>query len=334
MSPRLKFIILCLLIVVGVVSYILWNKATTEPLTKNLPNHRPPIIAITQIIEHHTLDMVRAGLLAELKDQGYDEHSANIIYENAHGNVATATQIANKFSSLHPNVLVALSTQSAQILSSLSTQSNIPLVFTAVTNPLAAKLVEEKTKPKQQITGVSDFMDSKPQIDMMRAFLPHLKTLGVLYNPSEINSVSFLKEMEVVAKPMGIQLVYATLNNTSEATSATISLIGKVDAIYFPNDNTAMAAVSAIASAALSHNMPVFANDSASVERGVLAALAYDRFAMGRKTGEIVIAVLKGTKPQEIPVVYDTPIELVVNEKTLSSLQLTIPDSIKTVRRI
>jgi putative tryptophan/tyrosine transport system substrate-binding protein len=334
MTFKAKLISISFLIAAGIASFLLWNKTASEPSAKNLSNQNLPVIAMTQIIEHHTLDTVRAGLIAELRDKGFDEQSAKIIYENAHGNVATATQIANKFASLQPRILIALSTQSAQILTSLSNSANIPLVFTAVTNPLAAKLVETKTKPKELITGVSDFMDPKPQLEMMRAFVPRLEKLGVLYNPAEINSVSFLKEMEEVAKSMGITLVFAILNNTSEANSATMSLIGKVDAIYFPNDNTAMAAVGAIASTALKHNTPVFANDSASVERGVLAALAYDRFAMGRKTGEIVVAILNGKKPQEIPVVYDTPSEVVINMSTLDSLKLSVPSSLKSVRKI
>jgi putative ABC transport system substrate-binding protein len=334
MMLRLKLLSIGFLILAGTFCYVFWNRTTTDLPAKNPSNQGTPIIAITQIIEHHTLDTVRAGLIDELKRNGFDEKTARIVFENAHGSVATATQIANKFSALHPAVIVALSTQSAQILSSISSSLGTPLVFTAVTNPVAAKLIQEKYKAEPLITGVSDFMDPKPQLQMMKTFLPTLSTLGVLYNPSEVNSVSFLKEMAAVAKSMGIQLIYAAINNTSEATSATSSLIGRVDAIYFPNDNTAMAAVSAIASTALKHSTPVFANDSASVERGVLAALAYDRFAMGRKTGEIVVDILKGKKPQEIPVVYDTPSEVVVNEKTLNALNLTIPSTIKDIRKI
>lgn len=330
MTRNFKLFSFSVLMITGMVSYVFWHKEASGPL----PTEGLPVIAITQIIEHHTLDTVRAGLMAALKENGFDENTAKIVFENAHGNVATATQIGNKFASLHPKILVALSTQSAQILSPLSTSSNTPLVFTAVTNPVAAKLIREKTKPEPLITGVSDFMDPAPQLEMMQAFLPNLTKLGVLYNPAEVNSVSFLKEMEETAKTKGIQLIYSPLNNTAEATSATTSLIGKVDAIYFPNDNTAMAAVGAIASAALKHNTPVFANDSASVERGVLAALAYDRFAMGRKTGEIVATILKGKKPQDIPVVYDISSEVVVNEKALNALKLSLPNSMKTIRKV
>jgi putative ABC transport system substrate-binding protein len=327
MTKPLKVLFLALLAGVTITTYLLLKQP--PPQSADLP-----IIAIAQIIEHHTLDTVRAGLMAELATNGFDEKTAKIVYENAHGNMATAAQISNKFASLHPKIMVALATQSAQVLSPLSKATNTPLVFTAVTNPVAAKLVPSKLEATSLITGVSDFMEPEPQLDMMRAFLPKMTRLGVLFNPAEINSVSYLEEMEKVANNKGIELVYVALNNTSEATSATTSLVGKVDAIYFPNDNTAMAAVGAIALAALKHHLPVFANDSASVERGVLAAVAYDRFAMGRKTGEIVAAILKGKKPQDIPVVYGTPFEVVVNEKTLEQLSLSLPQTLKAIRKI
>jgi len=331
MTMKLKHIFISSFLLAGGLVYF-FNQQTKHSVS--IQEKELPIIVITQIIEHHTLDTVREGLMAELKEQGFGKESTNIIYENAHGNVATATQIGNKFASLHPKIMIALSTQSAQILLPIATNGQIPLVFTAVTNPVAAKLVPSKTVPGKFTTGVSDFMSPEPQLEMMRAFIPKLTKLGVLHNPAEINSVSFLKEMENVAKSQGIEFVYAAVNSTSEATSATTSLIGKVDAIYFPNDNTAMAAVGAIATEALKHKIPVFANDSASVERGVLAAVAYDRFAMGRKTGEIVVAILRGQKPQDIPVLYDTPSEVVVNEKTLKSLNLKLPEALKTIRKI
>lgn len=327
MSKPLKLLFFALLAGAAIIAHLFLKQPPRK--SEDLP-----IIAIAQIIEHHTLDTVRAGLMAELAANGFDEKIAKIVYENAHGNMATATQISNKFASLRPKIMVALATQSAQVLSPLSKATNTPLVFTAVTNPVAAKLVPSKLEATSLITGVSDFMEPEPQLDMIRAFLPKMTRLGVLFNPAEINSVSYLEEMEKVANKKGIELVYVALNNTSEATSATTSLVGKVDAVYFPNDNTAMAAVGAIALTALKHNLPVFANDSASVERGALAAVAYDRFAMGRKTGEIVVSILNGKKPQDIPVVYDTPFEVVVNEKTLEQLNLSLPQTLNAIRKI
>lgn len=286
-----------------------------------------PIIAVTQIIDHHTLDEVRQGMVDELARNGYrDKETIQLVYENANGNVAIATQIAGKFIHLRPKVLVALSTQSAQILKLPAQQHNIPLVFTAVTDPIAAKLVVSPHTTNAGVTGVSDYMKLEPQLEMIKEFLPNLTKLGILYNPSEINSVSLLGDLEVTAHQQGIVLVRATVNSTVEAASAVQSLVGKVDAIYFPNDNTVMAAASVVAQIALKHRLPVFANDSASIHQGCLAALAYDRTAMGQVTARVIQGILEGKTTQDFPVDYDsTPKTLVVNRNTLTALGLSLP---------
>lgn len=294
-----------------------------------------PIIVITQIIDHHTLDEVRVGMIEALANQGFkDGETIRIIYENANGNVSVANEIAKKFQTLKPAAMIALSTQSAQTLLPVSRTSHIPLVFTAVTDPVAAKLVSAYDQTKNGITGISDYMPAEPQFAMIRAFVPSLKKLGVLYNPAEVNSVSILKQMEQVAGDEGIELVYAAANNTSEVAAATKSLIGKVEAIYFPNDNTVMAAAAAVANIASQEKMPVFANDSASVKSGVLAAVAYDRKAMGNKTATIVAGLLTGKTTAEFPVTHDIVQEIVMNQETQKTLGIDIPETYQAKVRL
>lgn len=289
-----------------------------------------PIIAVTQIIEHTTLDTVREGMIKRLKGRGYvDGKNIHIIYQNAHGQLATAAQIVQHFGQLEPRVLVALSTQSAQLLQPLSQQHHIPLIFTAVTDPVAAKLVDQTDKPTKGITGVSDYMPPQPQIEMMRKFLPQLKRLGVLYNPSEINSTTYLSTFEDVASKEGITLVRSPLNNTGDAISATRKLIGNVDAIYFPNDNTAMAAVSAIVGIAHGQGVPVFANDEASVQKGALAAVAYNRTDMGYDTADLVIAALKDGYDLKRPTKIGSKISIVINKEALVILGIQQPATLK-----
>lgn len=287
-----------------------------------------PLIAITQIIDHHTLDEVRNGMIEVLQKQGLiDGKTIKIIYENANGNVSIATEIAKKFQTLKPALIVALSTQSAQTLLPLARQKNIPLVFTAVTNPVAAKLVSSYDKTAEGVTGISDYMPAEPQLELICAFVPTLTKLGVLYNPAEVNSVSILKQLEQIAKTKKVELVYAAANNTSEVAAATKSLIGKVEAIYFPNDNTVMAAAAAVASIGNQAKVPVFANDSASVTSGVLAAVAYDRKAMGGKTAEIVTGLLAGKTTADFHVTHDIPYDIVVNKTTQTLLGIDIPEN-------
>ena len=161
---RYSFLAWPVAVLLGAIAcYFLWAKPASRTLGGALP-----VIAITQIIEHHTLDTVRAGLIDELAAAGFTENTARIVYENAHGNVTTAAQISNKFASLHPEIMVALSTQSAQILYPQAISTHTPLVFTAVTNPVAAKLVPSATETSAFVTGVSDFMKPEPQLDMMQ----------------------------------------------------------------------------------------------------------------------------------------------------------------------
>jgi putative ABC transport system substrate-binding protein len=161
--------------------------------------------------------------------------------------------------------------------------------------------------------------------------LPNLKKLGVLYNPSEINSVSFVEKFEKVAQAKGVTIVRAALNTTAEATAVSSSLIGKVDAMYFPNDNTAMAAVKSIVAVGLKHNLPVFANDSASVEQGAVAAVAYDRYQMGKTTAELVVKILNGQNVSSIPVVYNAPTQIVINRTSSQALKLSVSDDLQNV---
>lgn len=294
------------------------------------PQENLPVIAITQIIEHNTLDTVREGLFQGLKEAGFEDgKNVRILYQNAHGQMTTAAQIVQQFATLKPFVLVALSTQSAQLLQPLAQQQQIPLVFSAVTDPVAAKLVMDMKVAVKGITGVSDYMDPLPQIKMIKSFVPHLKTLGVLHNPSEVNSTLFLqKDFQKTAIEEGITLIFSPLNNTNEAVSATRNLMGKVDAIYFPNDNTAMAAVPGIISVAHKHNTPVFANDQASVEQGVVAALSYDRIQMGKDTASFVIKSMKEGISLNLPPLIGGKIQTIINQTSLRNLGFTVPKHI------
>ncbi len=295
-------------------------------LKKTNQSDNLPTVAIAQIIDHNTLDVVRQGLLDGLSQRGYvDGKTIKILYENAHGNVTVSAQIAKKFSTENPKVMVGLSTQSAQMLQPYIISGQTSLVFSAVTDPTSARLVSSWKETQFGITGVSDYMDPEPQLRMIKAVLPFLTKLGILYNPAEINSVSFLESFEKTAKEMGVEIVRSALNTTSEAASAAISLIGKVDALYFPNDNTAMAAVGAIVTVGMKNKLPVFANDLASVEQGALAAVAYDRHKMGMKTADIVIGLLEGKSTDYFPVTNDISTEVVVNSESFKQLNLSLP---------
>lgn len=294
------------------------------------------IIAITQIVEHPALDAVREGVLEKLKQKGYIEgQNLTLIYENAQGNMALTSQISNKILSEPLDIAVAISTPSAQSLlfTAVRMHKDLPIVYAAVTDPNAAKLI-----PGNQhypITGVTDAPNLEGVIEVMHIMLPNLKTLGVMYNPAETNSVSTVQALRVRLQKEGIAVREVTVNSTNDVGNATQSLVGKVDALYFPQDNTVVAAIEAVikaanqSSARLPVILPIFTNDPVLVKKGVLAAVGYDYRDIGRETADIVVEILDGKNATEIPAKNPDNLKTVINKDLADKLGLTIPKNLK-----
>ncbi len=219
------------------------------------------IVAITQIVDHPALTQAHNGVIAGLKEQGFvDGKNLKIVFDNAHGNITTAAQIAQKFVSLSPDVIVPISTPSAQAVISADARAKIPVVFSTVTDPIAAQLVRSLKQPGGHVTGAIDLPPVAEQLEIIHEILPHAKTLGVLYNAAEINSVHMIKELKA-ANAGKMTIIEAHASSSNEVSMATLSLIGKVDAIYLPMDNTVISAINAVLQLASKHKLPVFDRD-------------------------------------------------------------------------
>lgn len=251
----------------------------------------PLHISILQVVEHPALNATREGLLEELKTLGYKD--LRVDFQSAQGNTALAAQIAQKFASNHPDVIVAIGTTAAQAALTATKGLKIPVVFSSVTDPLSAKLVGSLEKPEGHVTGVSNFISVEPQFRLFKRLRPELKTLGIVYNPGEANSVELLKVMEQAAKEMGLNLVTATAAKTSEVMTATQSLCGKADAVFINNDNTALAAFKSVTKAAQGCGIPAFVSDVDLVDQGALAALGPNQKDLGRQTARMIDRILK-----------------------------------------
>jgi putative ABC transport system substrate-binding protein len=286
-------------------------------------------IAITQIVEHPSLDQEREGILNALHEAGYiNGKNLKIIYQNAQGNSITATQIAQKFVSLNPNVIVAISTPSAQSVLAAMGTNRIPFVFSAVTDPIKARLVKSLDHPGLGITGISDYLTPEPQLKFVQRLIPNLRKLGIIYNPGETNSGILYQELQNTAPSLNIQLIAATANRTSEVAPAAQSLVGRVDAIYIPNDNTAVSACDSIVRIGIDHKLPVFAGDVGSVLRGAVGAIGYNRKLLGRAAGEKVVEILKNGTTQEIPVKGQHAIEITFNRSGAKQMGVSLsPES-------
>jgi putative tryptophan/tyrosine transport system substrate-binding protein len=276
-------------------------------------------VAIGQIVEHPALDTLRKSLKKGLEEEGYIE-GKNLMwtYENAQGNPTIAVQISHKLTSLNPNVIVTLSTPMTQAVASAT--NTIPIVFGAVTDPAAAKLTGLKN-----VTGLTDFVPPKQQIDLVKAFVPQVKTIGVIYNSGEANSQKQVQEIKAAASEQGIKVVEVTVSKSSEVSAATKTLVGKVDAILLPTDNTVISSLESIIKIGVHNKIPIFGSDVDIVRRGAVAAYGVDWRQSGFVLAGMVSKILKGVPVQDIPI--QNPQKLVFHINLAAAQEMNVPVS-------
>ncbi|MDX3978799.1 ABC transporter substrate-binding protein [Shinella sp.] len=284
-------------------------------------------VAVTAIVEHPALDAARDGVKEALEAAGYKEgENLTFLYESAQGNPATAAQIARQFAGEEPNVIVPISTPSAQAV--VSSTRDIPVVFTAVSDPLGAQLVKDMDKPGGNVTGLSDMSPVAEHLALIKEILPNAKTIGYLYNSGEANSVSLLAVLKAEAEKAGLTVVESAATKSAEVQGAARALIGRADAIYIPTDNTIISALEGAVAVAEEAKLPLFTADTDSVSRGAIAALGFNYMDVGRQTGEIVVRILKGENPGDIAVKVAAGTDLVVNKSAATKMGVTLPEAV------
>ena len=291
------------------------------------PAPAPVTVAATAIVEHPALDAVREGLKEALAEAGYVEgENLTFLFESAQGSPATAAQIARRQVGAAPDVIVPISTPSAQAV--LAVTEGIPVVFTAVTDPVGAKLVLDPQRPGANVTGMSDLSPIGKHLDLIREILPEAQTLGVIYNPGEANSLTLIELLKAEAPARGFTLREAPAPKSADVLPAAQSLVGNVDAVYVPTDNTVVTALEAIVQVGRQNRLPVFAGDTDSVPRGAIAALGFNYRDVGRQTGAIVLRVLQGEHAGAIPVEGVEITELFVNPAAAEAMGVTLPEPV------
>lgn len=285
-------------------------------------------VAITQIVEHPSLDEIRRGIIEELAEHNYVEgENLNINFQSAQGNTATAGQIAKQFSGDKPDAIVAISTPSAQSI--VASTTDIPVIYTAISDPVAAKLIDENDVPIQSnVTGLSSLLPIEPPLDLIQKIVPDAKTIGYVYSPGEANSVAVLKQLQDAAPARGLSILDVTANRPTDVAMATRSLQGRVDVIYTSLDNNVISAFESMAGAANEMDIPVITSDEFSVRRGATAALGVNDYDFGRVTGEMVYRILNGEAASDIkPAVMNT-LTLYVSPKHAKQQGVTLDASI------
>lgn len=281
-------------------------------------------IGISQFVQHPALDAAAEGFKQAFADAGYVEGETVIFDEkNANAEVATATTIAQTFATNKVDLALAIATPSAQ--AAAQNLTDVPVLFTAVTDAVAADLVASDEKPGGNVTGTSDLSPVAEQIDLIAEIKPDAKKIGVVYGSGEVNSQVQVELARAAAKKHGMEVVEATVTNASELMQATESL-GDVDAIYTPSDNLVASGIGAIVGVAEDKGILVIGSDSTHVDGGAAATVGIDYTKLGKQTGEMAIRILKdGEDPATMPVETSKDLELTVNLGAAERLGVELP---------
>lgn len=286
----------------------------------------PVKIGIMQIVDHPALNATRDGVRDVLQEVYGYVPDQDIIYDmqSAQGDVATANTIARKFVSDQVDVIVSIATPTSQAVANATKE--IPIVFSAVTDPVSAGLVKDLNKPGGNVTGVSDMTPVDRQVEMLKYVFPDAKNLGTVYNAGEVNSVVTNDLAKVACEKYGMSLIEATVSTSADVAIATQSLVGKVDAIYVSTDNTVVSALETVIKVCQDKKIPLILADPTTLEKGATMALGFDYYLHGRQTGDMVARILKGEKPSDIPVEFANKLVLMVNSKNLEILGVQADD--------
>lgn len=287
-------------------------------------------IGISQFAEHGSLDNCREGFLQGLENEGIVEgENLTVEYQNAAADMGTASQISDAFVSDKVDLICAIATPTAQSAYNAAMDSDIPVVYTAVTDPVAAELADEDGNPVGNVTGTSDELPIKEQLEMIRQMLPDAEKVGIMYTTSEANSISALETYKELAGDYGFEIVESGISTTADISLAADDLISQVDCITNLTDNTVVASLPTILEKANEKGIPVFGSEIEQVRIGCLAAEGLDYVALGEQTGEMAAKILKGeAEASEMP--YETITEpgFYVNMKVAENLGITVPDEL------
>lgn len=284
-------------------------------------------IGVIQLIQHSALDSANEGFVEGLKEKGYEEgKNIKIEQQNAQGKIDTAQQIAGQFVSSKKDLIFAIATPSAQ--AAYNATKDIPIVFTAVTDPVADNLVASLENSGNNLTGTSDMADIKEQLDLYTKVLPDMKTLGIIYTTSETNSVNQVNILKELAPKYNLTIKEIGIANINEISQNLNSALGDIDALYAPTDNNVAASYEQVAQIALSKNVPVLGAEPAVVEVGGLISKGIDYFELGKMAGEKAALVLDGKKPSEIPSETMPELAITINTTAADKLGIKISDDI------
>lgn len=279
-------------------------------------------VGVLQYMEHESLTAARKGFVAELEANGYKEGEKLVLdYQNAQGDQANLQTISEQLIK-NDDIVLAIATPSAQSLATVSTKT--PVLFTAVTDPLSADLVETIEKPGGLLTGTSDQAPIDKQVELLGQAVPNAKTVGILYTTSERNSEVQVDQAKDLLEKAGYKVVVKGITSSNEVQDAATSLMKGVDAVFVPTDNTVASTMSMIGELSIEYKVPVIGGSTDMVDEGGLLTYGTNYEALGRQTAKMAIKIIEGAKVQDIAVEYPETVSLHVNEEMAKQLEIDV----------
>lgn len=286
-------------------------------------------IGLTQFATHPAADAGRLGFIAALADAGYVEgENVAYDYQNPEGDATMEQTIAQKFVSEKVDLIFSFGTRISQQCVHAAEGTDIPVLFCAVTDPVAAQLVSSWDHPGENVTGTSDMIEMDSTVDLILDIVPGVTKIGTIYNASEVNSVVLNDQLKEVCTPLGITVVERTVSTSADVHTAAQSLVGQVDVIWIGTDNTVVSGLEALIQVCEDNVIPFFPSDDPSIEKGGIACLGFDYYDVGYQTGEMAVKILQGTPASEIPVELGKVFSYTVNTTAAETYGVTIPQEI------
>ena len=282
-------------------------------------------IAVNQFVEHPALDSAVEGFKDALADEGFKDAVFSV--HNAQANMPTVLQIVSQIQGEKPALVLAVATPSAQVTAQRI--KDIPVLFTAVTDPQSAGLVDSMERPGQNVTGTTDMSPVEAQVALIREIHPQARNIGVIYNAGEANSMVLIGIFKEAAAKYGFEVKEAVTVNTAGVFQAAKSLVGQVDAVYLPTDNTVISSQDSVIKVCVENKIPIYPGEADSVRKGGVASLAINYYELGRQTGVQAARILRGeAQPADMPVEIQSKTSLVVNPLFAESVGVVIPQSV------
>lgn len=289
-------------------------------------------IGVLQLVQHTALDQSNEGFIAGLKEKGYEDgKNIKIDQQNANGKIDVANQIAGQFVSNKKDLIFAIATPAVQ--ASYNATKDIPIVFTAVTDPVDAEIAKDWKSSGYNTTGTSDKVSIDEQLELFKKLVPDAKTMGFIYTTSEINSINQLKEIKDLAPKYGLTIKEIGIANINEINQNLSSVINSIDSLYAPTDNNVAASYSLVGDICVKNSKPIIGAEPAVVEQGGLVSKGIDYYELGKVAGYKAAEILDGKKPADIEIEAMKELAITINTDVAKKLNITIPEDIDKVAK-